>query len=298
VLPDEPAEHRGIPHCALNEQPSTHEHLRTLRKLVDSYPGDRMLVGEVFQLFSTSHERYFGKDDELHLFFELPACVATVWEATAWRERIAGVGARLDAVGAWPTWVLSNHDTPRHRSRFGSEARARAAAVLLLTLRGTPFLYAGEELGLEDAEIPPDRRVDPGGRDGCRAPVPWDATAAHGWATADAWLPWPPDASARSVERLRDDPTSILHLYRRLLAFRRTSPALSEGALTLVDAPDGVVAFERRSVGHRCTVAVNFTSEPKRFTPGGKVRVASDGVGEGGYFAGTLRPDQAIVIGR
>ena len=297
ALPDD-VEHRGVPHCALNEQPSTHEHLRALRKLVDAYPGDRMMVGEVFQLFSTSHERYFGADDELHLVFELPACVATPWDAAAWRDRIADVAARLDPIGAWPTWVLSNHDTPRHRSRFGSEARARAAAVLLLTLRGTPFLYAGEELGLDDAAIPRERRVDPGGRDGCRAPVPWDASPTHGWATADAWLPWPPDAAERSAERLRDDPASILHLYRRVLALRRTLPALRTGSLTLLDAPDGVVAFERRSESHRCTVAVNFTSEPKPFVPGGKVRVASDGVGEGGYFAGTLRADQAVVIGR
>src|SRR2546425_7451723 len=105
----------------------------------------------------------------------------------------------------------------RHRSRYGgSEARARAAAVLLLALRGTPFLYAGEELGLEDAEIPPDRVVDPGGRDGCRAPVPWDASAGHGW-MGEPWLPWPPEPGVRNVEAERADPASILHLYRRML---------------------------------------------------------------------------------
>jgi alpha-glucosidase len=298
ALPEEPPEHRGVPHCALNEQPSTHEHLRALRTLVDSYPGDRMMVGEVFQLFSTSHERYFGRNDELHLLFELPACVATLWEADAWRERIASVAKRFDPIDAWPTWVLSNHDTPRHRSRFGSDARARAAAVMLLGLRGTPFLYAGEEFGLEDADVPFERRVDPGGRDGCRAPIPWDASPTHGWAGADPWLPWPPHVETRNADAQRADPTSMLHLYRRLLAFRRTSPALREGALQLVDAPDGVVAFERRSEGHRCTVVVNFTSEPRSFAAGGKIRVASDGAGEGGYFSGTLRPDQAIVIGR
>ena len=91
--------------------------------------------------------------------------------------------------------MLSNHDNPRHRTRYGSEARARAAAVLLLTLRGTPFLYAGEELGLEDAVVPPERVVDPGGRDGCRAPIPWTAAPGHGW-PAEPWLPWPPEPDA------------------------------------------------------------------------------------------------------
>src|SRR5439155_1763940 len=128
-----------------------------------------------------THARYYGHDDELHLVFGLPAAVLTPWDAAAWRERIADVAARLDPVGAWPTWVLSNHDVPRHRTRFGSEAAARAAAVLLLTLRGTPFLYQGEELGLEDAAVPPERAVDPGGRDGCRGPIPWDARPEHGW---------------------------------------------------------------------------------------------------------------------
>src|SRR5205085_9967388 len=103
----------------------------------------------------------------------------------------------------WPTWVLSNHDNPRHRTRYGSEARARAAAVFLLTLRGTPFLYAGEELGLADAEIPADRVVDPGGRDGCRAPLPWTSAPGHGWGE-NAWLPFAPDADRRAVEAMRD----------------------------------------------------------------------------------------------
>ncbi len=298
ALPDEIPEWRGIPHVALNEQPSTHELVRGFRRLADAYPGDRMLVGEVFQLFSQTHERYFGANDELHLAFDLPASVATLWEEAAWRERIANVAARLDPIGAWPTWVLSNHDTPRHRSRFGSEARARAAAVMLLTLRGTPFLYAGEELGLEDAEIPADRRLDPGGRDGCRAPIPWTVGGTHGWATARPWLPWPPDAGERSLERLRADETSILHLYRRLLALRRSSAALREGSIALLDAPDGILAYERRADDERWVVAVNFASEPIAHAVAGTVVVASDGAGEGRAYRRILGPDQAVVVRR
>ena len=101
----------------------------------------------------------------------------------------------------WPTFVLSNHDQPRHRTRYGSEARARAAAVMALTVRGTPFLYAGEELGLEDAVVPPERVVDPDGRDGCRAPIPWtadgDDEVGHGWPVRP-WLPFPANASTHS----------------------------------------------------------------------------------------------------
>src|SRR5204863_3178841 len=143
----------------------------------------------------------------------------------------------LGKVGAWPTWVLSNHDNARHRTRYGvSEGRARAAAVLLLTQRGTAFLYEGEELGLEDAVVPATRVVDPGGRDGCRAPVPWTAAPPHGWDGADPWLPLPPEAGARSVESLTADGRSILHLYRRLLAARRASAALCLGDMELLDA--------------------------------------------------------------
>jgi alpha-glucosidase len=296
AFPDERPEWRGIPHAALNEHPSTHAHLRALRRLVDGYPGDRVLVGEVFQLFVGAHHRYFGRNDELHLAFDLPASVVTPWEAPAWVERIATVSARLDPIGAWPTWVLSNHDTPRHRTRFGSEARARAAALLLLTLRGTPFLYAGEELGLEDAVIPLERRVDPGGRDGCRAPIPWDDTPMHGWASAQPWLPWPPDAPARSAGRLRADAGSILHLYRRLLTTRRSSTALRTGALTLRDAPDPVVAYDRHDAHERWTILVNFTTDRVAVRATGTIVVASDGAGEGTPYAGSLGGDQAVLL--
>src|SRR5690606_32542772 len=161
----------------------------------------------------------------------------------------------------WPTWVLSNHDNRRHRTRYGgSEAEARAAAVLLLTLRGTPFPYQGEELGLEDAVIEDHQRVDPGGRDGCRAPVPWTEAAPHGWEGDDTWLPFPPEAGARSVEALQADPESILHLYRRLLHVRRESPALQLGDWTRVAAEPDVLAYARSLGDDRRLVAVNFAS--------------------------------------
>jgi alpha-glucosidase len=298
ALQDDPPNVAGVvPHAALNDHASTHGILRALRRVVDSYPGDRVLVGEVFLLGSDAHPSYHGAGDELHLVFELPAAVTAPWDTAAWRERIARAARALDPIGAWPTWVLSNHDTPRHRTRFGSEARARAAAVLLLTLRGTPFLYAGEELGLEDATIPPDRRVDPGGRDGCRAPIPWDAGPGHGWTGAAAWLPWPPDADRRNVATLRADPGSILHLYRRLLAARRTSAAFRSGSIELLPSPAGVVAYVRAAGPDRRTVLVNFTADPVPCEFGGRIEVTTDPRNEGARFAGRLGPDEAVILG-
>ena len=197
-LPDTPPELWPIPQSALNDDPSTHGLIRGLRTLVDSYDGDRMMVGEVYLLDAALVAKYYDNGRGLHLSFNFPP-LYTRWQAEKWSERIREVQEVIEPHG-WPTWVLSNHDNQRHRTRYGSEARARAAAVLLLTLRGTPFLYAGEELGLEDAVVPEERQVDPGGRDGCRAPIPWEPGPAHGWPTDDPWLPWPPDADARNVQ--------------------------------------------------------------------------------------------------
>jgi alpha-glucosidase len=195
--------------------------------------------------------------------------------------------------------VLSNHDNRRHRSRYGSEERARAAAVLLLTLRGTPFVYAGEELGLEDAVVPPERQVDPGGRDGCRAPVPWDASPGHGWAGGpEAWLPWPPEAGTRNVEALRSDAGSILHLYRRLLAARRASPALRLGRWLALPSPEGALAYERCLGADRRAVVVNYTDAAIDAPVDGswRLQVASDGAGEGSPYDGSVGPSAAVVL--
>src|SRR4029450_6543454 len=126
----------------------------------------------VYLLETARVAAYYGRGDELHLAFNFPPLYAP-WDAAAWRRQIETTAAALDPLDAWPTWVLSHHDNPRHRTRYGDgAARARAAALLLLTLRGTPFLFEGEELGLEDAAVPPAQRRDPGGRDGPRAPTP------------------------------------------------------------------------------------------------------------------------------
>ena len=278
------------------DPPAVHARLREIRTLLDSYPGDRVSVGEVFILSTAKVAEYYGQDDELHLAFNFPPLFAP-WDADKWRHRIERTEAELGAVGAWPTWVLSNHDNPRHRTRYGgSEARARAAAVLLLTLRGTPFLYEGEELGLEDAVVPPERVVDPGGRDGCRAPVPWTGSPPHGWNGDRPWLPFGPEPEARAVDVLRVDDRSILHLYRRLLAARRSSRALRAGRLELIDTVNGVLAYDRCTDDDRRTVLINFTSEPRSAACEGTIEISSTGEGEGDRFTGTLAPDEAVIV--
>ena len=264
-LPDQPPNPRD--RFNFFDFDDTHPILREIRTLLDSYPGDRMAVGEVYLLSTALVAKYYGNDDELHLAFNFPPLHAP-WDADVWRKRINRVEEEITGA-SWPTWVLSNHDNPRHRTRYGGSAgRARAAAVLLLTLRGTPFLYQGEELGLEDAVIAPEDVVDPGGRDGCRAPIPW--------------------------ERAQDN--AFLDLYRALLTARRGSLALQVGDFTWLDSAPGTLVYMRSSDDDRRIVCVNFTDEVKPFLlPEGEwsVEVSTDR-----DFTGQLAPDQALVLRR
>jgi alpha-glucosidase len=335
-LPDDPQPVAGIPHCALNDVPVTHHRLKDIRTIIDGYPDERLIVGEVYLLSTSAVATYYGDGDELHLAFNFPPLYAH-WQQRPWTECIGQTIDAFDPRGAWPSWVLSNHDNPRHRTRYDraaalvgedaatadrrSEARARAAAVLLLTLRGTPFLYQGEELGLLDAVIPPDRKVDPGGRDGCRAPIPWDGTDAHGWPTASGarpWLPFPPDPHHRNHTDQRSDASSILHLYRRLIALRHRAQALSLGDFELVDLPEGLLGYRRTSGDEAWVVVINFTDQAvdvddrdglhrseadARATAhdgatltGLYVEVSSAGVGQGDPFDGWLGADRAVVL--
>jgi alpha-glucosidase len=296
ALPDDPPESTGLPHSALNDTAETHDVIRGMRKVVDAYPGGRLVLGEVFLLSTERVATYYGNGDELHLSFNFPPLFAP-WDASRWRRQVEDTTLHIaQRANGWPTWVLSNHDNVRHRSRYGgSEQRASAAVFLLLGLRGSPVLYAGEELGLEDAVIPDERRVDPGGRDGCRAPIPWDGAAGHGWGVEEAWLPWPPEADARNVAVLRDDAGSILHLYRRLLTARRASSALQTGDFAWIDVPESILAWRRTDDGGQRVVAVNM-GEDGLMPVEGTVLVASDGVGEGEAFGGVLGRDRAVLI--
>jgi alpha-glucosidase len=303
LLPDDPPEVGGLPHATVNDTQRTHELIRGLRTVVDAYSGDRLLLGEVYLLSTERVATYYGAGDELHLAFNFPP-LYTPWDAVRWRRSVDVTVEYIDGRGAWPTWVLSNHDNPRHRTRYGSEDRARSALFLLLGLRGSPVLYAGEELGLEDAVVPPSRVVDPGGRDGCRAPIPWTGEPDHGWGVEDAWLPWPPLSDSRNVADLLVDGGSILHLYRRLLAARRASAALRLGDFAWVDGFDpadaasvgGVLAWRRSTDSESRIVAVNMGSGVAQVPVAGRVLVSSDGFREGEAFDGTLAPDHAVLL--
>jgi alpha-glucosidase len=321
ALPDDPPDVAGIPHSALNDVPVTHERLRAIRTLIDGYPGDRVIVGEVYLLSTSAVAAYYGQDDELHLSFNFPPLFAR-WEQGAWTRCIEETVAALAPRDAWPTWVLSNHDNPRLRTRYDraaarqgedpattlqrSEARARAAAVLLLTLRGTPFLFQGEELGLLDGDIPAEQQVDPGGRDGCRCPVPWDGSPDHGWTTGQGtgtWLPFPPESDRRNRRALVEDPTSILHLYRRTLALRRRTTAFTLGGFGLLDLGTGVLGYRRDGPDGSWAVAINLTGDARRLDgpdaqelAGLAIELATDLELEGLAFTGTLPADGAVVV--
>ena len=285
----------GMSHVALESDERSQRLIRGFRALLDEYPGERMMVGEVY-ILDTARVASYVSADQLNLSFNFPPITAP-WTADAWRQQMEATYHAFGAVDAWPTWVLSNHDQPRHRTRYGSEARARAAAVMLLTQRGTPFLYAGEELGLQDAIVPRDRTVDPGGRDGFRAPIPWDATPTHGW-PAEPWLPWPPEPDHSNVATLRSDQASILQLYRHLLKARRRSAALQRGDLKWLESPEGTLAYERKAGASRRAIVINFTEETVQvpLSQRWQIETASDGVDEGEPYAGILAPSTGLLL--
>lgn len=252
------------------DQPEIHDVAHAMRALADGY-GERVLVGELY-LPTETLVRYYGSEDApgCHLPFNFQL-IETPWDARAIARLIEAYEAALPP-GGWPNWVLSNHDRPRIAARLG-EAQARIAAMLLLTLRGTPTLYQGDELGIGQVAIPPDRVRDPQdlrqpglglGRDAFRTPMPWDGTAHAGFSSAEPWLPLNPDWPDRNVARQAADPGSILTLYRRLLALRRQQASLSVGDVAVIEADEDVLQYVRRHDGERLLVALNLSSKARR----------------------------------
>ena len=273
-----------VPHD--EDWPTIHERLRGIRRVVDEYE-DRMIVGEVALDDLHRVVGYLESGDQLHLahnfvFVHLP------WDAEAFETSIDDF-EQLAADGAWPAWFLENHDISRVATRFGGVARARAVLVMLYALRGTPFIYQGQELGLPDAEVPPERVVDVDGRDGERAPMPWTAEPLGGW--EDPWLPPVADAAALSVERQAQDPGSVLGLTRRLAELRASEPALQTGAQRRAQAPPGVLAWVRDET---ILAAVNFRDEPVAMDLAGTLLVSSQHPREG--VPRVLRPGEAVLV--
>ena len=302
--PDDPP---GVDHHDgrgdFHHHPSTRDHLRAIRKVLDERGA--IIVGESYLEQPEALLAHVG-DEAQHLSFVFHLLTAP-WDAGEWAHRIRQVDATFVPAGAWPSWALSNHDRPRLATRVGSEARARVAAAIQLTLRGVPCIYQGDELGLEDAVVPPERVVDPGGRDGCRAPIPWSSEPGAGWPSS-AWLPLPPDAEARAVTVQEADPASTANLYRRLLARRREEPALVRGTQRILDVtdgvPEGVLGFARVDGTREVVTLAQMSGRPTTLGPawasGWTVLVDTNGSGarEGLAFDGTLPADTAVVIGR
>jgi alpha-glucosidase len=262
--------HRALLRTYTTDRPEVHAAIAEMRAAVDRYP-DRVLIGEAYlpveRLMS-----YYGVDlGGIHLPFNFQLIHAP-WQARLLADIVTRYEAALPA-GAWPNWVLGNHDRSRIATRVGA-AQARVAAMLLLTLRGTPTMYYGDELGMRDVAIPPDEVRDPWeknvpglglGRDPERTPMPWDATANAGFSTARPWLPLGADYPDVNVETEQRDPTSMLNLYRRLIALRRRRPALSIGSYVGLDVDEGVLAYGRDVGADRVAVLLNFTASPRRF---------------------------------
>ena len=251
---------RGRPRLRNWDLDEVHKIHRRWRKVLDSYEGERMAVGEVDVQDLARLTRYYGNDDELQLSFNF-YFLERPWRADAFRDVVEKWESLLPP-HAWPDYTLSNHDRKRAATRYGRE-RARVAAMLLMTLRGTPFIYYGEEIGMTDVPIPPERVVDVHDRDGCRTPMQWDASRNAGFTTGDPWLPMAADADRVNVAAQRADPRSLLSFYRRLLATRRASDALRVGAYRTLPSARGVFAYERVADGERAYVALNFTAQER-----------------------------------
>jgi alpha-glucosidase len=290
---------RGWPRRRNWDLDEVHEIHRRWRKVLDSYDGDRMGVGEIGVRNLRRHVRYYGEDDELQLSFNFHF-LEQPWIAERFRA-VVEEWERLLPGHAWPDYTLSNHDRSRATSRYGPE-RAGVAAVMLLTLRGTPFIYYGEEIGMTDVPIPPARIVDVDGRDPERTPMQWDTSSNAGFTAGDPWLPLAADHTKRNVTAQRDDPASLFSLYRRLNWLRKASPALRRGSYRTIAASRGVFAFAREADGERVLVALNFTPSPQLVSLGtgdAKVALSTDHTRKGvsvDLARVELRPDEGIVV--
>jgi alpha-glucosidase len=288
--------------------------LESFRAILDEVPG-RMSVGE---LFSGEVRQAAALTRPRHLVFDFEL-IERPWEAAAFRKAIE---RRLAAFGdRWPTVVLSNHDQSRHVSRFlrsigrrdalTQDRLAKASAALLLTLRGTAFLYYGEELGMSDVDVPRERIRDlPAlraswqfpwwNRDRCRSPMPWAPGRGAGFTTGEPWLPLIPDTERRNVRAEAADANSVLAMYRRLLALRRSLAPLQRGSIALhAGSDEDVLAYVREHEGERVFVAINFRLEPRRLQlPEGDWQLAVSTAGDdapGLDWDRRLAPLEAVI---
>ncbi len=267
--------HRSQHHLYDRSQPETLDFLARLRAVTDEYEG-RMMVAEVD---STDPEgrsiEYTDGPTRLHTAYSFSFLHSPALSPALVRRALT----RWEGHEAWPSWSFSNHDVARVASRWGGEERPGRAVMLnalLLCLRGTPFLYQGEELGLPQAEVPFERLRDPEairfypeglGRDGCRTPLPWRADAPHGgFSEAEPWLPFDERHGPLAIDRQAEDEGSTLAITRRLIALRKEEAALRRGSLEFQDAEDPLLVFLREHEGDRLLCAFNLSDREAGYT--------------------------------
>ena len=290
----------GRPLLDFNHQPATHDILREVRKIVDSYGPDKVTVGEVGLRTVAQVVEYYGDNDELHLTFNFVPLDAP-WDPVVWRHVVREVERCMSEGDSCPVWVLANHDNTRLFPRYGrSVARARAAAVLLLTLRGTAFVYQGDELGLDDVDLPPSQWMDPAGRDVARGPMPWTPTEPYGWTGRTPWMQFPPHPEHCNVESQVADAGSMANLYRSLIQLRRQTPALVHGRWEEVLTPPGMFGYRRVLDGEERLILLNFAGKTREMRLPGDWCVEVDSLAgsptPGVPYGGLVRSDQALVL--
>jgi len=290
------------------DQAEVHAVVTRMRRLVDQYQ-DRVLIGEIY-LPVERLVKYYGVNlSGVHVPFNFQLLLAK-WHARDIARIISQYEAALPK-GGWPNWVLGNHDRPRIVSRVGSK-QARVAAMLLLTLRGTPTLYYGDEIGMHDVEIPPEKVQDPFeknvpgrglGRDPQRTPMQWSAAKNAGFTAGKPWLPIAEDYAQNNVEAERDDPFSILSLYMQLINVRRGEAALEIGELERIDTAGDLLTYIRRDGESAFLVALNFGSEPQVIdisdrAGGGRITLSTglDRAGESVRGILHIHPDEGLLL--
>jgi len=291
------------------DQPGIHEIVREMRAVVDHY-GERVLIGEIYlPLVRLMH--YYGEQlDEAHLPFNFQLVTLPTWEASTIRQVVDAYEGALPP-GAWPNWVLGNHDRPRVATRVGRE-QARMAQMLLLTLRGTPTCYYGDELGMQNIPIPRALMHDPKGkehpeqsRDPERTPMQWDSSTNAGFCPAGVkpWLPVASDYQTFNVAAEQHDPRSFLMLARALLDVRRSHGALTLGSYQSVEQENATCfVYLRQYADQRCLVALNFSTRDQVVTlpeqGQGRVLLSTHGDREGliPFSEVHLRGNEGLLI--
>lgn len=290
------------------DQDEIHPVLREIRQLLDEYD-NRVAIGELWGPMDRWVLYYGEAGDELHMPFNF-RLMHVPWDAVEIRRSVEEMETVLPDF-AWPNYVLGNHDFTRLATRVGGHDQARVAAMLLLTLRGTPTIYYGDELGLEDGVIPPEKIQDPQGinlgaewtRDVCRTPMQWDASENAGFSDAEPWLPISDDFTTRNVEELLARPISILNLYRKLLDLRASSSALTTGSYESVNGFSGnCFLFRREYQDERYLIGLNFSDEEQVIAlplSGEATVVLSTGLDREGLVdlgQFTLRANEGLII--